>query len=429
MRNCLFAAASLSLAALVSATTNATSELPYFFPPNATSPQKYEISVDSLIIDETLQKVKLFRPSRSLDGVPDWEDGPPPSLINDFASYWSKDYDWFAVQDQINKNFSHYATTVPGSRNYMHPIPLHFVHEPSTSPNAIPLLLLHGWPSTFLEWQHVIHPLAHPDNSSDQSFHVVAVDLPGYGFSPAPISTHLGPREMGDAFDALMKQLGYTKYGVQSTDLGWWVGMWMVQDHTDSLIGHSTDFWLQAPNATVLEKYAANQTTPEENEYIVGIGEFENYHAGYMAIHNTKPLQLSIAMSDSPVGFLAWMLQLITIVSDGYEYTKEELITRALTLYIPGAYSNIRSYKEVFYPSNSIYGLPRTTVPTAVTEWGNPDNPFPLLKNAQKAPLTWLQEAANITFFRQHDHCAHFPADTCPDEWVVDVREFFSQHV
>jgi hypothetical protein len=259
MRNFISAVSAVALASATSATT----DLPYAFPYNATSPQKFEISVDPVLIDETLQKVKLFRPSTPLSGVPDWEDGPPPSLINDFAAYWGSEYDWFAVQDQINKNFSHYATTVnPGSENYTYPVPLHFVHEVSTDPDAIPLLLIHGWPSTLMEWQHVIHPLAHPENSSDPSFHVVAVDLPGFGFSPAPVASNLGPREIGDALDALMQQLGYTQYGIQTTDLGWFVGMWMVQDHTASLIGHGTDFWFQPPNATKQAEYAGKQCIP-----------------------------------------------------------------------------------------------------------------------------------------------------------------------
>jgi pimeloyl-ACP methyl ester carboxylesterase len=113
-----------------------------------------------------------------------------------------------------------------------------------------------------MEWQHVIHPLAHPENSSDPSFHVVAVDLPGFGFSPAPVASNLGPREIGDALDALMQQLGYTQYGIQTTDLGWFVGMWMVQDHTASLIGHGTDFWFQPPNATKQAEYAGKQCIP-----------------------------------------------------------------------------------------------------------------------------------------------------------------------
>ena len=190
-----------------------------------------------------------------MNDYPPWEDGPPTDLINDYARYWKSDYDWFSTQSRLNNNYSHYATIVPGSKNYTHPIHLHFIHEVSEASNAIPLVLIHGWPSTFLEWQHVIHPLAHPSNSSDPSFHVVAVDLPGYGFSPAPEFTGLGPREMGDAVDTLMQQLGYAQYGIQTTDLGWWVGMWMMQDHADSLIGHGTDFWFQAPNDTVLAAY------------------------------------------------------------------------------------------------------------------------------------------------------------------------------
>ena len=97
------------------------------------------------------------------------------------------------------------------------------------------------------------------------------------------------------------------------------------------------------------DDYVANQTTPEETRYIAAVEEFETYNSGYMSLQNTRPLMPSFALSDSPVGFLAWMLQLLVILSDGYEYTKEEVVTRALTLYIPGIYGSIRNYKETFF--------------------------------------------------------------------------------
>jgi len=311
-------------------------------------PKPFQVSVDPGFIEKTIQKAGLYRPSIALvDQDTTWEDGPSPQELNKLASYWSHDYDWFTVQKQINANFSHYTTTINGSRNYQHPIPLHFVHNrASQSPeDAIPLLLLHGWPSSHLEWAKVIHPLTNPSNKSSPRFNVVAPDLPGFGFSPAPTHPNLGPREMGLAFDAIMHQLGYLKYVVASTDLGWLVGSWMAYD-TTSVIAHSTDFFVVTPNATDLARFAANETSVQETAYMTSLQQFQTNDFAYSVIQGTKPLALALALTDSPVGFAGWIWQLIATLGDGYAYSKEELITTTMMLWIQGTYGNLRAYKE-----------------------------------------------------------------------------------
>ena len=309
----------------------------------------FQISVNKNFVKETIQKASLYRPSIALEDetATNWEDGAPPDEINKLANYWAHEYNWFDIENQINANFSHFTTTLPGSGKYPHPIPVHFIHERASEGQgeAIPLLLLHGWPSTHLEWSNVVRPLAHPSNKSSPRFNVVAPDLPGFGFSPAAIYSGLGPREMGHAFDVLMHQLGYSRYAVFSTDLGWRVGMWMTQD-TSSIIAHATDFFLVAPNSTDLERFARNETTTEESIFIRSLTAFRTEDFGYAGVHDTKPLALAFALSDSPVGFAGWVWQLMATLSDGYNYSKEELVTSAFMLWIQGVYGNIRAYKE-----------------------------------------------------------------------------------
>ena len=189
----------------------------------------------------------------------------------------------------------------------------------------------------------MISPLT---SGGNVSFHVVAPDLPGFGFSPSPIRPDLGPREMGKAFDSLMHQLGYTTYGIATTDLGWFVGNWMVNDVGSNIRGHFTDFTFVQPNATDLERFSANQTTEEENAYIVSSSALVTNHFAYSTVHGQKPLALAQAMSDSPVGFAAWMWDLVHTVGPEPEF--ELLITKALMLFIPGVYGNIRAYLECF---------------------------------------------------------------------------------
>ena len=312
--------------------------------PNVTSPQPFNISVDPVFVDITLTKAALYRPSRDI--FPTWtNEGPARANITQLARYWATDYDWFDVQEQINSNFSHYATSVTGIQNYTAPVPLHFVHQRSMDTNAIPLLLLHGWPSSHLEWQKVINPLA-AQARGNVSFHVVAPDLPGYGFSPAPTQP-MSVQSIGYAMDALMHQLGYDKYGVVSTDLGWFVGLWMAANVGSDIIGHFSDFWFIQPNATDLARFADNTTTPEETAYINSINAFNTQHEAYLLTHAQKPLAISLAMSDSPVGFAGWVWDLIHTVSDG-SFATADVITSTMMLYIQGTYGNIRLYLESF---------------------------------------------------------------------------------
>ena len=330
------------ITSVLATNTEYAADLPYDFP-NTSTPQPFHISVDPSFIHETQRRAKSFRSSRSLSQ--EWtNEGPPQPLMKGLASYWGKEYDWFEVQRQINGNFSHYATTVPGSGNYPYPVPLHFVHERSSNPNAIPLLILHGWPSSHLEYSAVIKSLASDPNTP---FHVVVPDLPGFGFSPAPLHPGLDSRAISAVVDSLMHQIGYERYGLITTDLGWFIGSWMVNDQKQSLLGHFTDFFIVPTNETDIARYKAGQTTPEETAYITGGNAWFANHSSYANVHAQKPLALSQALNDSPVGFAGWIWDLSHQLSDT-EYSFHEIITNTLMLYIPGAYNNIRSYLEIY---------------------------------------------------------------------------------
>ncbi|RFU73195.1 epoxide hydrolase [Trichoderma arundinaceum] len=223
--------------------------LGYGFPFHKTQLTTFEISIDQALTDETLTKVRFYHPSLDLEDKSnnEWIEGTPQAEVISLAVHWAQNYD---------------------CPKYSHSIPPYFVHETCSNDDAMPLLLLHGWPSSHLEWSKVIKPLTSPEKLTEQHYHVVAPDLPGFSFSPAPSYAGLTSSQMGFAFDYIMHALGYDKYGIFTTDLGWWVGMWMAQVVPDSLIGHMTDFWMQAPNSTYLQQFAQNKTTSDEAAYI-----------------------------------------------------------------------------------------------------------------------------------------------------------------
>ncbi|KAF2870687.1 Alpha/Beta hydrolase protein [Massariosphaeria phaeospora] len=414
---------------LLCGSTSAVNPLNFAFPENTAEPTPFQISVDAEFIQSTIEKARSYRPSFTPQNLPEWEEGAPPEAMNELARYWADEYDWADVQEEINSNFSHFTTTVTGSDKYPHPIPLHFIHERASQSNdtseAIPLLMLHGWPSTSLEWAKVIHPLTrgHVSNASTPRFHVVAPDLPGYGFSPAATHMGLGIREMGRAFDALMHQLGYETYCIFSTDIGWGVGMWMAADST-SVTAHATDFWQARATADDQARFDRNETTAEETVYMRSTVALMNHHFGYFGVHATRPLSISLAMTDSPVGFLAWVWDLVYTFSDGYAYSKAELITTAMSLYIQGTYGNIVLYKDA---ATEGFNFPKTSVPTGILQFAHPNGPYAELKDYGLAPRDWTERTANVTFLRRHPFGGHFPAVSYPEVWVADVQDFFAQ--
>ncbi|KAI1424135.1 alpha/beta-hydrolase [Xylaria sp. FL1777] len=399
--------------------------LNFAFPYNSATPVPFQASVDPVFIEETRLKASLYRPSVDLlDGAisnAGWLEGPPRANMTAVAKYWSKEYNWNKTQDEINGNFSHFAITIPSAGDYEHAVPLHFVHERSDAQDAIPLLLLHGWPSTHLEWSKVIGPLRSPINSSTQAFHIVAPDLPGFGFSPAPTYSGLDAPEMGAALDELMHRLGYDEYGVACNDLGWFIGIAMAQQTPDNVIGLFSDFWFIVPNSTDLERRAQNQTTEEETLYIDSIEDILNNHFSYSQAHIQTPLAIGQAMSDTPVGFAGWIWHLVYWINDGYEYSFDDLITNTLLLSIQGATGNVRGYKEWLDYTKITY----VNVPTGASTWGFSNGPLKTLANAELTPRTWIERIVNLTFLSTHEHGGHFPAVTEPELWSEDIQNFF----
>ena len=337
------------------------------------SPQPFTIDVDPNFVAATKLKASLYRPTKPIT-EPDWESGPPTADINDLAQYFAQNYSWLDTQKVLNDFYTQYTTTVSAGPNYTESTHVHFAHEQSERQDAIPLLMLHGFPSSFLEFIDVIKPLAHPPNDSLPAFHVVTPSLPGFGFSPAPTADHFGSREAGIAFDNLMHQLGYDRYAIYVTDLGTAVGNWMVFDAADSIFSRITSFYIVNPTAEDQARYAANETTPEETFFIEQLNDFIAEDYGYISIQTTKPLSLAEGLTDSPVGFIAWTWNYRYHASGAFGYTLEDLITQAYLLYIQGTYSPFHAYKtwwEEGALNSSLY--PTSDLPTGVLHFQSGD--------------------------------------------------------
>lgn len=230
--------------------------------------------------------------------------------------------------------------------NYTRPVPLHFFHHRSPRADAIPLLFIHGWPGSFLEVQKLIDPLTNPPAGAP-AFHVIAPDIPGFGFSPAPTAPGFGLIEAAAVFNALMHQLGYTRYVVQGGDFGSHTARYMGGMFPESVASILSNLWDVSPNETDFARQKANQTTPAEDQYIAVSQQAKAFAQAFWGIEWAVPLQMGILLGDSPVGNVAWPYLGMRRLSPGYEWGIEELITWGMMLYIPGPYGSVRIYAEL----------------------------------------------------------------------------------
>ncbi|KAI4961370.1 hypothetical protein J4E86_000398 [Alternaria arbusti] len=192
----------------------------------------YSMHVSAKYLELTKKKLELTRLPRELE-LPDeriWEQGTPKSVLEPLLDFWLEGYDWRAAESRFNSTLPQYRTTITipstvTSTDSTQSLRIHFVHKRSKHPNAIPLLLCHTWPSSFIEVQRVIDGLTDPHslpghaNSAQQAFHVVAPSIPGFGFSDASMEEGFGLHGTADVFQRLMGRLGYTQFVAHGT--GW----------------------------------------------------------------------------------------------------------------------------------------------------------------------------------------------------------------
>lgn len=221
------------------------------------------------------------------------------------------------------------------------------MHHQSPRADAIPLLFIHGWPGSFIEVENIIESLTHPPNITMPAFHVVAPSIPGFSFSPAPITTGFGDYEAAQAFHALMIQLDYTQYVIQAGDVGGIIMRYQAHLFPDNVLAGLNNFWVVSPSQSDRERYDSNETTADETYVINLLDTFFNKHWAYGQIQQTKPLKLAHAMTDSPVGLAMWIYDAVSaVVENQAVWTPEEIITWTMMHYIQGPYSTFRLYTE-----------------------------------------------------------------------------------
>jgi pimeloyl-ACP methyl ester carboxylesterase len=373
----------------------------------------YTIRVPDAALVDLKERLARTRLPDAIDGS-GWSYGTDLVYLKELIAYWRDKFDWREQERRLN-GYEQFKTNIDG-------IDVHFVHRRSTQPNALPLLMTHGWPGSFVEFTKIIDPLSDPvshGGRSEDAFHVVIPSIPGYGFSDAPRQSGYGPRRMADIFAKLMARLGYTRYGAQGGDWGSIISRSLAVQDAAHVAGLHLNFCSGSPPPGVGN--AIDLLPPAEAQRVRSSLFATGEEQGYSGIQGTKPQTLGYALNDSPAGLAAWIVEKFRSWCDcdgnvEKKFTKDELLTN-ITLYwvTQTATSSARLYYESRHG-----GQPddrRIEVPTGCAI-------FP--RELTYAPRVWLEPRMNLVRWTEMPHGGHFAALEEPELLVEDVRAFFS---
>jgi epoxide hydrolase len=341
-----------------------------------------------------------------------WEYGTNLAYLKELVAYWRTKYDWRKQERALNQ-LPQYTTTIDG-------VLIHFVHQRSSQANAIPLVMIHGWPGSFFEFTKVIGPLTEPTafgGSAADAFHVVAVSLPGYGFSGKPRSSGYSPTRIARIVAQLMARLGYTRYGAQGGDWGGSIVRQLGLVDREHLIGlHSNMCLANAPPGS-----NPNEGVPEADLKRVQAAQARSANElGYFQIQSTRPMTVGYGLNDSPAGLAAWIVEKFRAWSDSdgdveKKFTKDELLTNVMIYWVTeSGPSSVR----IYYENRVDAGLTgRVEVPFACARF--PREMFAVV------PTKWLEAQYNLQQLTDMPRGGHFAALEEPQLLVEDVRKFF----
>ncbi|MEO3787264.1 epoxide hydrolase family protein [Actinocorallia sp. B10E7] len=340
-----------------------------------------------------------------------WERGVPTGYLRKVADHWADGFDWRTHENALNQH-PQYATTIDGAH-------IHFLHIRSPRADAVPLLLLHGWPTTVLDFLDLIGPLTDPGASArTPAFHLVIPSLPGYGFSgPLPGPGWTDGRTAAALAD-LMSRLGYDRYGVHGGDVGAFIAPLIARSRPDHVIGVHVNGLLTFPTGDPATMAALTDT---ERARLEGMKHWQDRLGAYMQLQGTRPQTIAAALHDSPAGQLAWIIEKFKDWTDpAFDLPEDAVdldrVLATVTVYwlTATAGSAAHTYYERFNDPSMWRPLERGTVPTGVAVFTTDFSIRP-----------FAEATHTITHWTEHDHGGHFPALETPELLIDDIRAFF----
>jgi pimeloyl-ACP methyl ester carboxylesterase len=375
----------------------------------------FSIRLDDQTLSDLRSRIGATRWPDAAPGVA-WSQGTDLAYLRDLLAYWANGFDWREQERRLN-GFHQFRAEIDGVR-------LHFVHERARRGEGIPLILTHGWPSTFAEYLPLVPLLTDPQEYGigGPAFDVVIASLPGYGFSERPTRTGVTSRYIARLWHALMRGLGYEKYGAQGGDFGAGVTTYMALDDPAAMLG----IHLSTPEVPPYTGPDARPLSAHESEYVAQNDRWAAAERGYSAIQSTKPQTLGYALNDSPAGLAAWIVEKWRSWTDSHgdpdAHLSREFLLTTITLY--WATQTVTPSMRDYY-DNRWFAVPigpgdHVVVPTAVAMFGNHfiDEGIP--------PREWFERLYNVRQWTPMPSGGHFAAVEEPELLARDIASFFA---
>ena len=372
----------------------------------------FSIHVEQEMLDDLRARIRNTRWPDAAPG-PAWEQGTDLAYLQELCTYWADEFDWRAQERQLN-GFHHFRAELDGVR-------IHFVHERARSGNGIPLILTHGWPSTFLELLPLVPYLTDPGahGIDGPAFDLVIPSLPGYGFSQRPALANY--RDVARLWHRLMAGLGYRRYGAGGGDFGAGVATVMAMDDPAPMIG------VHLYNLE-LSPYMGEGSRPlseAERTYLAQRQVWDDRERGYSAIQSTKPQTLGYALNDSPAGLASWVLEKWRSWADTSgdiegPFSRDWLLTMVTLFWVTGTItSSMRDYFDNRWHGIRIGPEDHVTVPTGIASFARQ------FAFEREPPREWAERLYDVRRWTPMPKGGHFAPTEDPEAVARDIAAFF----
>jgi pimeloyl-ACP methyl ester carboxylesterase len=374
----------------------------------------FRVSIPQADVDDLHERLARTRWPQDLAGV-GWDRGVPVDYLRALAGYWRTEYDWREHEGRIN-DYPQFTTTIDG-------LDLHFVHVRSPEAHALPLLLIHGWPGTFVDFLELVGPLTDPrSHGADpaDAFEVVIPSIPGHGFSGPLTNPGWTHGHCASAYATLMERLGYDRYGVQGGDHGAFQAPLVGRLHPERVVAVHVNALLTFPSGDPSE---LTGLTDIEEDRLARLNQFQGEQLGYVQIQGTRPQTLAYGLTDSPVGQLAWISEKFKEWADPSHELADPAIDRDTLLTDVSVYwftATAGTSAQLYYEANHDPALwtptEKSTVPTGVAV------------SRHDITIRRLAERDhNIVHWTDLDRGGHLLALDEPALLIDDLRGFFAE--
>jgi microsomal epoxide hydrolase len=364
----------------------------------------FRIDVPDADLDDLQDRLSRTRWPTELPGE-GWARGVPVAYLRELASHWRNEFDWRAAEARLNA-VPQFTTVIEGQR-------IHALHARSSEPDALPLIVTHGWPGSSADFIEVVGPLSDPRRHGGDpadAFHVVAPSIPGFGFSGPIREPGWDVRRIAEAWAVLMDRLGYDRYGVQGGDWGSPISRELATQAPERVVGVHLNF-LGTPPGT------DDDLSADDRNRLDRQARYLSEPAGYWRLQSTRPQTLAFALADSPMAQLAWIADRVVAWADpSRAISPDVLLTTASISWFGG---NAASSSNLHFEAAGQRGGPLPCpVPMGVAVF-----PHDLVRPVRRL----VERVYDIAQWSEFDRGGHFPAIETPELFVDDVRSFFSR--